>query len=110
MENQTETQMETTVTTSDPSYNTTSDSIVYDVWLEEPGGFITGTITVDKDVILYEQLEQIETYQLQQVELLKTEIEIQQNLYTVTSYLLAAVIGFALIKLFTGFFNSVITF
>lgn len=100
-----------TTTESIPSYvDIPTYSKTYDVFLDHPTGYITGTITCSEDDPILEQLEYINTYQAQTIELLQQEIEIQQQIYTVTSYLFAAVIGFALIKLFTSFFNSVITF
>ena len=96
--------------TSEPTTEISVPDKVFDVELDARYSLITGTVTAEGDVLLYEKLENIETYQLQQLELLEKEIEIQQNMYTVTSYLFVAVLAFALIKFFSSFFNSVITF
>lgn len=98
-----ETENQTGTTLTVPSQKT------YNVELDATYKIIEGTVTCESDAVLYEQLEAITTNQAQQLELLQKQIEIQQNMYTVTSYIFVLVLAFALIKFFTSFFNSVIS-
>lgn len=121
-----ETSEESSVTestvTEDSSEETTSEStsvisgnFIYQVEIYGPDGSYYGTIYGDDP--LAKQLSELPELKTQLIELKEIEknqlaasqkaSELQENTYTLTAYIFAAILGFGLIQLLKGVLNSI---
>lgn len=106
----------------DPSEETTSEttseisgSFIYQVDIYGPDGSYYGTVSGDNPIS--KQLSELSELKTQLIELKEIEkkqlvaseksYELQENTYTLTAYIFAAILGFGLVQLFKGVINSI---
>lgn len=106
---------ETTSETTSETISEISGSFIYQVDIYGPDGSYYGTISGDNPIS--KQLSELTELKTQLVELKEIEknqlaasekvYQLQENTYTLTAYIFAAILGFGLVQLFKGVINSI---
>lgn len=105
--------METTniLPIDESSESVISGNCTYQIVINGPDGSYIGTITGDNQLSeiseLKTELIELKEIEKNQLTAIQQSYELQENTYTLTAYIFAALLGFGLIQLFKGVLNSI---